>query len=133
MNEQDLHEYNKWLMEVWNPNQLNIPFAADAPKAFLKYRAKKLKVSHKKKLNDIKEGDTVKAKSDGQYINPKLINYVGLKFDRVMNKGDIGIVTEIKNFDAFGTYAEIKLEDGLYTVKQSRKEDLSDRLIIQTN
>jgi len=36
--EQELHEYNQWLMEVWNPNQLYIPFAKDAPNAFLKYK-----------------------------------------------------------------------------------------------
>lgn len=36
--EQDLLEYNTWLMEVWNPNQLHIPFAQDAPKAFLKHK-----------------------------------------------------------------------------------------------
>lgn len=38
--EQDLHEYNKWLMEVWNPNQLYIPFGIDAPKAYLTYKTK---------------------------------------------------------------------------------------------
>jgi len=38
MSEQELHEYNKWLMEVWNPNQLYIPFAQDAPRAFLRYK-----------------------------------------------------------------------------------------------
>lgn len=38
MSKQDLHDYNKWLMEVWNPNQLYIPFAQDAPQAFLKYK-----------------------------------------------------------------------------------------------
>jgi hypothetical protein len=43
--EQDLQEYNKWLMEVWNPNQLYIPFAIDAPKAFLKHRNKVKNVS----------------------------------------------------------------------------------------
>ena len=37
--EQDLHHYNKWLMEVWNPKQLYIPFAIDAPRAYLKYLA----------------------------------------------------------------------------------------------
>jgi hypothetical protein len=42
MTEQNLHDYNKWLMEVWNPNQLYIPFAIDAPKAFLDYQAKQL-------------------------------------------------------------------------------------------
>lgn len=43
--EQDLHEYNKWLMEVWNPNQLYIPFAIDAPNAFLDHRSKVKKLS----------------------------------------------------------------------------------------
>lgn len=38
MTEQDLHDYNKWLMEVWNPNQLYIPFVKDAPSAFLQYK-----------------------------------------------------------------------------------------------
>jgi hypothetical protein len=38
--EQDLYEYNKWLVEVWNPNQLHIPFAIDAPKAFLNQKNK---------------------------------------------------------------------------------------------
>ena len=42
MTEQNLHDYNKWLMEVWNPNQLYIPFAIDAPKAFLDYQAEQL-------------------------------------------------------------------------------------------
>jgi len=31
-----LQLYSKWLMEVWNPNQLYIPFPNDAPKAFLR-------------------------------------------------------------------------------------------------
>ena len=38
MTEQKLHDYNKWLMEVWNPNQLHIPFVEDAPRAYLKYK-----------------------------------------------------------------------------------------------
>jgi hypothetical protein len=38
--EQDLHEYNKWLMEVWNPNQRYIQFGIDAPKAYLTYKTK---------------------------------------------------------------------------------------------
>ena len=42
MTEQNLHDYNKWLMEIWNPNQLYIPFAIDTPKAFLDYQAKQL-------------------------------------------------------------------------------------------
>jgi len=41
MTEQELHDYNKWLMEVWNPNQLRIPFVEDAPRAYLKYKKKK--------------------------------------------------------------------------------------------
>lgn len=40
MKEQELHDYNKWLMEVWNPNQLYIPFSIDAPKAYLYYMKK---------------------------------------------------------------------------------------------
>tara|TARA_R110000850_G_scaffold181386_1_gene306730 strand:+ start:1569 stop:1820 length:252 start_codon:yes stop_codon:yes gene_type:complete len=44
MTEQNLHDYNKWLMEVWNPNQLYIPFGIDAPKAFLDYQAKQLSI-----------------------------------------------------------------------------------------
>ena len=42
MNEQELHEYTKYLMEVWNPNQLYIPFAVDAPKAYLRHKAEQL-------------------------------------------------------------------------------------------
>ena len=42
MTEQDLHDYNKWLMEVWNPKQLYIPFAIDAPNAYLTYRKEQL-------------------------------------------------------------------------------------------
>lgn len=38
MNEQDLHEYNKWLTEVWCSKQFHIPFVNDAPSAYLKYR-----------------------------------------------------------------------------------------------
>jgi len=41
MTEQDLHDYNKWLMEVWNPNQLYIPFSQDAPSAYLSYKLDK--------------------------------------------------------------------------------------------
>ncbi len=37
MTEQDIKDYNQWLMDVWNPNQLYIPFAADAPRAYLSY------------------------------------------------------------------------------------------------
>ena len=40
--EAELHNYNKWLMEVWNPNQLHIPFESDAPKAYLQYKAEQL-------------------------------------------------------------------------------------------
>jgi len=50
--EQDLHEYNKWLMEVWNPKQLNIPFAIDAPKAFLDHRSKVKNLSSNTLLGD---------------------------------------------------------------------------------
>lgn len=39
--EQDLHEYNNWLMNVWNPNQLIIPFASESPSAFLKWKSEK--------------------------------------------------------------------------------------------
>ena len=46
MTEQNLHDYNKWLMEVWNPNQLYIPFAIDAPKAFLDYQAEQLNLTN---------------------------------------------------------------------------------------
>jgi len=42
MNEQELHEYTQWLMSVWNPNQLYIPFAVDVPKAYLRYKAEQL-------------------------------------------------------------------------------------------
>jgi outer membrane usher protein FimD/PapC len=44
MTEKDLHEYNKWLTEVWNPNQLHIPFMKDAPSAFIKYRDEQLRL-----------------------------------------------------------------------------------------
>jgi hypothetical protein len=47
MTEQELHDYNKWLMEVWNPNQLYIPFEIDAPKAYLKYKREKHKLNNK--------------------------------------------------------------------------------------
>ena len=42
MTEQDLHDYNKWLTEVWSKQHSNIPFMKDAPNAYLKYRAKQL-------------------------------------------------------------------------------------------
>lgn len=45
LTEKDLHEYNKWLMEVWNTNQLYIPFSIDAPNAFLDYRGSIKKLS----------------------------------------------------------------------------------------
>jgi hypothetical protein len=35
MTEQDLHDYNKWLTEVWSKQHSNIPFMIDAPKAYL--------------------------------------------------------------------------------------------------
>jgi len=40
MTEQDLHDYNKWLTEVWSEQHTNIPFMIDAPQAYLKYRKK---------------------------------------------------------------------------------------------
>lgn len=43
--ENELHEYNKWLMTVWNPNQLYIPFAVDAPKAYLDHIRKVKNIS----------------------------------------------------------------------------------------
>jgi hypothetical protein len=46
MNEQELHEYTQWLMEVWNPNQLYIPFVVDAPKAYLRYKTEQLNLPH---------------------------------------------------------------------------------------
>lgn len=42
--EAELHDYNKWLMEVWNPNQLYIPFEIDAPKAYLRFKAEQLNI-----------------------------------------------------------------------------------------
>lgn len=44
MTEQDLHDYNKWLTEIWSKQHSNIPFMADAPKAYLKYRTKQLTI-----------------------------------------------------------------------------------------
>ena len=38
MTEQELHDYNKWLMERWTTNQFRIPFVEDAPRAYLKYK-----------------------------------------------------------------------------------------------
>lgn len=37
MTEQEIRDYNKWLMEVWNPNQLYIPFENCTPKAYFTY------------------------------------------------------------------------------------------------
>ena len=45
MTEQDLHDYNKWLTEVWSKQHSNIPFMKDAPNAYLKYRTKQLILS----------------------------------------------------------------------------------------
>ena len=50
--ENELHKYNKWLMTVWNPNQLYIPFAVDAPKAYLDYRSKVENISSNTILAD---------------------------------------------------------------------------------
>jgi len=50
--ENELHEYNKWLMTVWNPNQLYIPFAVDAPKAYLEHRNKVKNISSNTVLAD---------------------------------------------------------------------------------
>ena len=47
-----LHEYNKWLMEVWNPKQLYIPFAIDAPRAFLEYKEKKSQIVWSTKIRE---------------------------------------------------------------------------------
>ena len=51
--ENELHEYNKWLMTVWNPNQLYIPFAVDAPKAYLDHRNKVKNISSNTVLADV--------------------------------------------------------------------------------
>ena len=42
MTEQNLHDYNKWLTEVWSKQHSNIPFMQDAPNAYLKYRSEQL-------------------------------------------------------------------------------------------
>ncbi len=44
MTEKDLHGYNKWLVEVWNPNQLYIPFIESAPNAYLNSIKDKMKI-----------------------------------------------------------------------------------------
>ncbi len=44
MTEQNLHDYNKWLTEVWSKQFCNIPFMADAPKAYLKYRTEQFRL-----------------------------------------------------------------------------------------
>tara|TARA_R110002153_G_scaffold111547_1_gene253282 strand:- start:66 stop:359 length:294 start_codon:yes stop_codon:yes gene_type:complete len=44
MTEQDLHDYNKWLTEVWSKQHSNIPFMKDAPNGYLKYRTKQLTI-----------------------------------------------------------------------------------------
>ena len=36
----ELDKYNEWLVNVWNPNQLNIPFMVDAPQAYIDYKNK---------------------------------------------------------------------------------------------
>ena len=41
LKEKDLHDYNKWLTEVWSSNWVNIPFMKDAPSAYLRYVNKK--------------------------------------------------------------------------------------------
>lgn len=43
MTEQDLHDYNEWLTEVWS-KQISIPFHQDAPNAYLEYRKKQLRI-----------------------------------------------------------------------------------------
>ena len=60
MTEQFLHDYNKWLTEVWSKQQINIPFMIDAPSAFLSYRksidcdcAHNNSLHHKRKHNTI--------------------------------------------------------------------------------
>jgi hypothetical protein len=42
MTEQNLHDYNKWLTEVWSKQHSNIPFMQDAPNAYLKYLSEQL-------------------------------------------------------------------------------------------
>jgi len=43
MTEEDLNDYNKWLMEVWsNPIQTYIPLVIYAPEAYLRFKKKNL-------------------------------------------------------------------------------------------
>lgn len=38
INKQDLlKDYTQWLMRIWNPNELHIPFAENAPQAYISY------------------------------------------------------------------------------------------------
>lgn len=38
INKQDLlKDYTQWLMRIWNPDQLHIPFAENAPQAYISY------------------------------------------------------------------------------------------------
>ena len=76
---QDLLDYNKFLMEVWNPNHLHIPFAEEAPRAYLDYRethpiilcTKQLKKYNRSKYNGeliasvhIKSSGTIMVKTE---------------------------------------------------------------------
>ena len=66
MTEQDLHDYNKWLTEVWSKQHSNIPFMKDAPNAYLKYRTKQLTLngvvksfSAEQVVNELKDCETL--------------------------------------------------------------------------
>lgn len=41
LNEDNLNDFMEWLTDVWNPNQLYIPFQSDAAKAYLNYLKEK--------------------------------------------------------------------------------------------
>jgi hypothetical protein len=56
--EEDLRDYTEWLIKVWNPNQLYIPFAEQAPKVYLNANkiSKDSKIEvNKRRLNRLTE------------------------------------------------------------------------------
>lgn len=85
--EKDLHDYNKWLMTVWNPNQLYIPFAIDAPKAFIEHQNNQKSVSNANTSseNDINNKTKQLLSLSDEFIFPEYYTHTGKLMWKIEN------------------------------------------------
>lgn len=94
INEQELQKYTQWLMHVWNPNQLHIPFAIDAPRAYLRHEHEVKNLDIPRVINWVAVTERMPPRPDEDY----------LVVMRNKNKEGGIALQDIKNYTSDGTW-----------------------------